>query len=49
MAHNDRMKYFITNNVEAIMNILIRHELLDLEPNTPLSSNFLFQYENACS
>lgn len=49
MAHVDRLEYFITNNDEFIINILIKNELLELESSTPFSSDSLFQYENASS
>lgn len=34
MAHTIRIVYFITNNVEAIMDILTKYELLELEIGT---------------
>lgn len=49
MAHIDRMEYFITNHVEVVINILTKHELLELDPSTLLSSDSLFKYENVGS
>lgn len=42
MAHNDILEYCVTNNVEAIMDILKKYEILDSKPDTPLSFDSLF-------
>jgi len=47
IAHVDRMEDFVTNNVENIINILTKHELIELDPSTLLSSISLFHHENA--
>jgi len=49
MTHTDIMEYFATNNAENIINILIKHELLELDPSTLLSLDLLFHYKNVGS
>jgi len=48
MALDDILEYFIINNVEAIIKILIKYEMiyLNMEPRSLHSSNSLFWYTN---
>lgn len=48
MALDGRLEYFVTNNDEAIIKILTKHEMIDVSTDlgTPNTSNSLFQYDN---
>jgi len=44
MTRTNRLEYFVTNNAKDIMNILIKHDILESNPSIFLLSNYLFQY-----
>lgn len=48
MAIIDKLEYYVTNNVEAIIDILTKHEFLKFNLRNMISLDCFFQYKNVC-
>lgn len=46
LSNKEKLEYYLSNNVEEVIDILINYKLLEVDIATPKSSDSLFSYEN---
>lgn len=49
LSNNEKLEYYLTNNAEIVIDVMINYELLEEDSSTLQSSDSLFSYENAGS